>query len=127
MASGFNGTAEVVGPPGLGGWSILVDEFDPKPALSCEEFTQCTMAARCGQRQLWNVGPRSLWLDVRKLDHLGPFSRLVGDEFAKSAGEPLTTVPPRSTSRAAIRGSAITALMCSGFFDVLRLGIEATR
>jgi len=48
---------------------------------------------------------RSFGLRARELDHVAPLNGLVGDELPKVAGEPASTVPPRSARRAFILGS----------------------
>ena len=65
----------------------------------------------------------SVRFDARELHHLGPLLGFVGDELAESAGEPASTVPPRSASRALILGSARPALISLLSLSMISVGV----
>src|SRR5882757_6792931 len=66
----------------------------------------------------------SIRLDVRRPDHLAPLLGFVGDDLAEVAGEPGSTVPPRSVSRALILESERAALISLLSVSMISLGVS---
>jgi hypothetical protein len=75
------------------------------------------------ERILWNVRLHQSALAPENLTTLPHFSVSSAISLLKSAGEPGSTVPPRSASRAFIFGSARPALISLLSFSTISVGV----
>src|SRR5947209_5547966 len=71
----------------------------------------------------WRAGPNQSALMPADLITLAHFSVSPAMSLPKSAGEPGSTVPPRSASRAFILGSARAALISLLSFPMISAGV----
>jgi len=74
----------------------------------------------------WNVGRElrpSLRLDPANLITLAHFSVSSAASLSSSAGEPASTMPPTSASRALMSGSARPALTCPLSLSMISIGV----
>src|SRR5215831_1040239 len=71
------------------------------------------------ERDLWNMSRGHSGLMLAPRITFAHFAVSSAMSFSKSGGEPLNTVPPCSTSRALIIGSATAALICLLSFSTI--------
>src|SRR5262245_24381868 len=101
----------------------------PRPCSRRQDNRKWELRARPGWAShsqietLWNVRPHQSVLAPENLTTLPHFSVSSAISLPKSAGEPASTVPPRSASRAFMLGSARPALISLLSLSTISTGV----